>query len=563
MDLAYQILKGCVYQSSNPLISNGLDGFAYEQWHPFQASKVSNAAYSVTTSHVSVSVTPREVTAHIAHRYLDDYYNRIHLVPSDLDFGNIASEQQVNIAVWNAFLTAKELLEIGGINDDIELSGPETPLDISALKEVYWQLSVPQSGAISIDQNLTWQFAENTLILHVKGNRIVPFGFLVDWSKPVIEHLNFLTDVLQSETGHEQRRALRFAPRLSFDAEFLLTGTERQYFDLSVVGWGDKTFALPIWPQQQWLNQEHSASSYIIYCDTTGRNFRADRLAMIRLDNSFDNETVEIESVLADRLILKRPLVRTWPEGSCLSPAVTAQLEAQPNVTKRTDTMMRTNCSFKVTESIDHTALLPLEKYRGYPIFNELPNEKTDLTHSYERLIKAIDNQTGRAAQFDQAKVAFSLFQYEWMTYGRVAQEKFRAFIYGLQGRQKAVWLPTFSQDLTVKGPLMTNTNMFQIEWCGYSRFGIGQLGRQDIQISLRNGQKLYRRIVAAGEIDTRTEFVEVDSSFAQQITPTDILSISFLSLCRLNTDSISIQHINDSDGIAKSSATFRGVRES
>ena len=81
-------------------------------------------------------------------------------------------------------------------------------------------------------------------------------------------------------------------------------------------------------------------------------------------------------------------------------------------------------------------------------------------------------------------------------------------------------------------------------------------------QIILKNGTVLYRRISSSTELDNNTERLAVDQTFPAQILPTDIIRISFVSLCRLSNDSLVIEHINDSDGIAKSSATFRGVRE-
>ena len=132
-----------------------------------------------------------------------------------------------------------------------------------------------------------------------------------------------------------------------------------------------------------------------------------------------------------------------------------------------------------------------------------------------------------------------------------------------MKGSQKAVWLPTFSDDLTVKNIITANSQTLDIQWCGYSRFAKNQLGRQDIQITLKNGTTLYRRITSATEVDATTERLGLDQVITSQIAPADIFRISFISLCRLSNDTVSFEHINDSDGIAKCSVTWRGVRES
>lgn len=547
----------------NPLISIDLDFFTNEQWWSPHESIVSDAAVSTLTTYFPVEANGREINYFSTQSFFADFYNRIHISPSTLELGNVASEQVSSVNIWNAYITPKILQSIDGIEEGLNVSGqPNPPLKFTALQERAWNVSILSDGPSTIDANMVWQFGEDQAALHITGTRIVAFGWLVDWSKPVTETLQWLTDILQSKTGYEQRRSLRLSPRIQFDAELLLYDAERQFFDLAMIGWGAKTFAMPIWPQQQWLKTAHTAGGMIIYCDTTNRNFRANRLAILRSQTAFDNETVEVESVLADRLILKRALQKNWPKGTCFSPAVTAQLNGQPNLIKRTDKMMRSSISLAVTEPVDHTEQMPVVLYRSYPVLQQVPNEKNDLTHSYERLLSQLDNKTGLVLQKDHAQAAFGLYQYDWMTYGRQEQANLRALFYALRGSQKALWLPTFSDDLTLKSIIVANGQTLDIQWCGYSRFAQSQLGRQDIQITLKNGTLLYRRITSSTELNSSTERLAVDQVFPSQIQPSDIVRISFMSLCRLSNDSVVIEHINDSDGIAKSSATFRGVRE-
>lgn len=562
--LNFWIPQNSLNPDHNQFTTVELEKFTGEQWYPYNESIVSNSPVFALSTHYPVEANGREIQYIKTTSYFDDFYNRIHISPATLKLGNVASEQVSTVVLWNAYLTSKILQSIEGIEEGLNVAGqPNPPFAFTALQERAWNVSILPDGPSTIDANLIWQFGEDQASLHITGTRIVAFGWLVDWSKSVTETLQWLTDILQSKTGYEQRRSLRLSPRIQFDAELLLYDAERQFFDLVMIGWGAKTFAMPIWSQQQWLKTAHAAGGMIIYCDTTYRNFKANRLAIMRGQTAFDNETVEIESVLTDRLILKRPLQKAWAKGTCLAPAITARLNGQPNLIKRTDRMMRTAISLIATETLDHDEQMPTTMYRGYPVLEQMPNEKNDLTHSYERLLSQLDNKTGLMLQKDHAQEAFGLYQYDWMTYGRQAQATLRALFYALRGSQKAIWLPTFSSDLTLKSIIVASGQTMDVQWCGYSRFAQSQLGRQDIQITLKNGTVLYRRITSSTEVDSTTERLAVDTTFPAQILPADILRISFISLCRLSNDSVVIEHLNDSDGIAKSSATFRGVRES
>lgn len=557
------ILSSPLFNDKNPNISLDLDQFISEYWYPSHESLVSEILFSNVSNFYPVEVDSYPIQFVHRYSYFNDYYNRIHITPSHLELGNIASEQTENVTVWNAYLVPKTLLSIDDIPDGINVAGqPNPPLNFTALQERAWDISILTDGPSSLDSALTWQFAEDAANLRITGTRIIAFAWLVDWSKPVKETLQWLTDILQSSTGHEQRRNLRLAPRISLEADLLLFDQERQFFDLAMLGWGAKTFAVPFWNQQQWLSTEHNAGALVVYCDTAHRNFRANRLAILRGESTLENETIEIESILNDRLILKRPLIQSWAKGTCLSPAATAQIESAPQLIKRSDRMMRTHVTLNITEAVDHAAALPELIYRDFPVLDQAPNESEDLTHSHERLLHVLDNSTGFALRTDTAKAAFQLYQYAWLLSGRQQQSDLRALFYGLRGSQKAIWLPTFSDDLTLKNIITANSQTIDVAWCGYTRFALNQLSRQDIQITLRNGTTLYRRITSATEVDTQIERLVVDSIFTDQINPSDVIRISFLSLCRLSNDAVEFEHINDSDGIAKCSVTWRGVRE-
>lgn len=562
-NLNFWLIESPLNPNHNPLITIDFEGFTSEQWYPYHESMVSVLPVFALTTHYPVEANGRAIQYIKTQSYFDDYYNRIHISPSTLELGNVASEQVDTVNLWNAYLTPKILQSIEGVEEGLNISGqPNPPFTFTALQERVWNVSILPDGPSTIDTNLIWQFAEDQAALHITGTRIVAFGWLVDWSKPVTETLQWLTDILQSKTGYEQRRSLRLSPRIQFDAELLLYDAERQFFDLAMIGSGAKNFAMPIWPQQQWLATSHIAGGFVVYCDTTYRNFRPNRLAVLRGASAFENETIEIESVYADRLILKRPLLKSWPAGTCFAPAVTAQLAEQPNLIKRTDRMMRTQVSLNVTEPVEHPAYLPSATYRGYPVLEDAPNEQKDLTHTFERFFNTLDNKLSQPLKHDLAKAAFTLYQYAWMTHGREQQAQLKGLFYALSGSQKAIWIPTFSDDLTVISNQTGASNALTIRWCGYARFAQNQLGRRDIQIRLKNGEILYRRIISTAEINAESEQIVLDENF-DNVNQDTVLRISFISLCRLSNDTLTIEHTNDSDGIAKAEVTWRGVHES
>ena len=72
----------------------------------------------------------------------------------------------------------------------------------------------------------------------------------------------------------------------------------------------------------------------------------------------------------------------------------------------------------------------------------------------------------------------------------------------------------------------------------------------------------MYRRITRAGALDDATERIEFGQPHGRDITPESVARISYLQLCRLSSDDVTIEHMTDSQGVASCAVTFRGVRD-
>ncbi len=174
----------------------------------------------------------------------ENFYNRIWLIPGRLDLGNVVSVQERAVSVWNAHFTPRTMSQIDREDaDGISLAGqPSPPLPFAALQERIWTVAVSTDGPPVVDARIVWQLQdEQPLILVITGNRITAWPFAPDWSDGVQESLEWLTELLTSTSGVEQRRSLRLSPRRSFEAEFYAEGRERVLLDLSLAGWADES----------------------------------------------------------------------------------------------------------------------------------------------------------------------------------------------------------------------------------------------------------------------------------------------------------------------------------
>jgi hypothetical protein len=382
--------------------------------------------------------------------------------------------------------------------------------------------------------------------------------FAANWDSPVKESLAWLTDVLQSPSGAEQRRALRLAPRRSFAFDVLVHAADRSMFDLWVHARGAQPVALPIWPDVQLLPVALPADGQAVECRTVGFDFAAGSMAMLLGAGPHDVELLHIDRVTPTGFDLVEPVLRDWPAGSRLFPARAARLTELPAPVRLTDQLARASLAFELLEPCSWPAAMPATLYRGRPVLESRPDESTDLTHGFERLTLRLDNEVGIPRVTDTAGRSFVLQQHAWALWGREEHAAFRGLLYGLRGRQAALWVPTHAADLVVAGTAAGTT--LQVQRCGYAELGAGRMGRQDLRIELVDGTALHRRVVSAvasAELETLTLDVPLPAGLGAM----DVQRISFLALCRLADDSVEISHLTDADGLARATLKFRGVR--
>lgn len=567
------LLTGWVPQglalSDNPYISGDVDSLAPDAivgWPPAESAMQRLPAQPLALQLPVSAPQQRALGGQLQRRFSDDYYHRVHSSPQQLDLGNVASTQTTPVFIWNAHLVPQSLSEIGGLDEGLDVSGqPAPPLLFTALQEREYQVSVTPDGQPVLDTLLSWVFANGEQPgLRITANRIIAWAFAPDWGQGVQEQLEWLTDVLASESQAEQRRALRTAPRRELSAPMYVEGRERQLLDLALFGWGSRIWALPIWPDIQRLGVDVPAESLSIPCATEYLDFRAGGLAMLRAETAFHSEVVEIDSVDAGGLTLKRPTLQAWPVGTRLYPVRTAQLMQQPDLVRLTDQLMQADVTFQVMEACDWPALdvAELPAYRGWPVLELRPDETEDLTHQFERLLLTLDSRTALPLVTDVAGRAMPITDWRWVDLGRAERAWLRSLLYYLRGRQRAVWVPTHADDLTVVAATTDTSLTIDVANVGYSRFGLQRVGRRDIRIELVDGQVLYRRITGASEIDAEVERLAIDSALGVTVAPSAIARVCWLVLSRGSADRVTLDHITDSEGAAAAQVTFRGVRD-
>lgn len=380
-----------------------------------------------------------------------------------------------------------------------------------------------------------------------------------DWTNGITEILEWKTDILQSYSGAEQRIARRLSPRRMFEFSILINGNERSRFENRLAFVGGNSWYFPVYTDVTYLDDDVNTGATVLQCNTIGRDFVVGNKVLIQSEINNINQTalLEVAAVNENSITLVNPVKTQFFAGAYIYPVRLAVLTDMPELARHNDDLLSAQIRFRISE---HNAFSNdisfLPTYRHFPVLNIQPDWSESLKCRYERVLFELDNGAGIPKRLDTAKLPFFVTEFRWFLTERNEQIQLRKLFYYLNGCQKNIWISSQISDFNV---ITVDGRVLGVENTGFNEVGL-MSGRKDIVINLCNGNALYRRIELVAVVSDEIERLLLNESI--NVNAEDILSVSFLTLCRLNNDAVSWEHVTDADGLANITCSFRGVRD-
>ena len=493
----------------------------------------------------------------------NDWFDRIHLIPGALALGNLLSNQTRDVEVFNAFRISKTLASITENNvDGITLTQPQpTPLNFAPLQSFIYVVNISTTGPPTVDGTYTYNFTgENPLVLAITGTRVVVFGFEPDWRQRIRERLLWLTDVLKSRNGTEQRIRLRTHPRREFEFTYLVQNHQVRTLDPILWGRQARIFAIPVWTDTQRLGADINSAEVTIPINTDNLDYHVDGLGILIQD--FETfETFEIQSLTSNELTLKNPLSNGWGADTRIMPARLARLSQSTQVRRANSRVSTGRALFRVEPNTNVTEVDGATVYQGESVLETHPNRVRALTDDYTRTSETVDFETGVLIVDDPQDFPDIIRSFSWLLKNKPEIFSFRQWLHARSGRLKPVWIPTFNHDVQViDSVIASGSTVINIRDAGINLYYQARPGRRDIQILLKDGTVFYRRVLGATAGAPGEESISIDSSLGQNVNREDIRRFSYMGLHRFESDQI--EFIWHSTGVATVDANLRLLGE-
>ena len=385
-----------------------------------------------------------------------------------------------------------------------------------------------------------------------------------DWSDPVTESLEWLTGILASVTGVEQRQALRLSPRRSLEFTVRPTGSWRTWYDALLSVPSQRRYWVPVWHEVGRLKGLAAAGMTSLTVSGARAELAGAEVLYLQGSQPWQYELAEVASsvVGADTVFhLVAGLATAWPRGTRVFPAATAMVGEQPAYNRLADRTLASSVRFDLTQVNDWVPASGLPDYRGFPVVDLPTNEGDAQSGGYERIVADLDSQTGVRERADLGAAPFQKFGASNFFRGRVNSDSFRALLYMLRGRLAAVWVVYPMADFRLVLPAALAAASITVERGGYTDLGTPVAGRQDIRILLRDGSAYHHRITGSAIIgDGATESLSLNPVLSSALTPASVLRISFMGLGRLDQDRVELTHRTDTDGVCGVSLAVKAV---
>ena len=334
---------------------------------------------------------------------------------------------------------------------------------------------------------------------------------------------------------------------------------ERRLLDSVATDIGVRQIHLPIYPDMQRLGAPIVAGVSSIPCATDGYDFVAGGFALL-WQSATAWELLDVDAISSGALHLSVPTVNPWAAGTRLYPVRVARLSEPVKFSLHSDEVAEATVSLLVDEPCDWPAVVPPVLYRGVPVFDLHPNEVDTASVSFARVSQTVDEDVGTVAYFDYPDLPFVGQPHAWLTVGRTDHAAARSLLYALAGRAGQWWVPTWRSDFRLAAAASASDAAITVHWAGYTVFGRQQVNRRDIRIALVTGVVLHRRILSSLE-SGGTETLALDAALGVDISPDEVLQISFLQMCQLASDTVQITHVSGPDGVCTASTMWQGVK--
>lgn len=466
------------------------------------------------------------------------FFENIFLTPAVINAGTVTPSDTFGFELWHSFTMDKLLTgvnETGG--NGLVLDGVTAGV-LPGFISLEYQVFLSQSGGGIIAYEAAFDFGSGGVFpfrLSASMATIIADG--IDWSTQPGMNIQYLTEVIESFDGTEQRIALRDQPRVSLTYQYLLDDSALTEFDIKYGNFGGQLL-IPMWAHASELAQDVLAGDRTVYIDSANGYISTSDTLMIT--DGVNSEFVGVESVAPGAVVLTALAQKNFKIGARLVPVRTGHGADETSATIQIDSMASHGITFDLDETT-FTKPSPVdsfERYKGKHVMPFRPDRSSDISVQYQRLREHFDPTVGARSIYERTPGVVRIFSHGFRFFSEGDRQRFEDFAELQNGAQGEFWMESAAIAMEIAEDIYDETFKLKIKPVGYSRLGNSKSFPPAITISLYNGTTLKRSLVSANTVGG-FEVLILDEPLSD-IKVEDVESIKPLYLCRFDSDEFS-----------------------
>ncbi|WP_243055349.1 hypothetical protein [Pseudomonas sp. BP01] len=470
----------------------------------------------------------------ISKSFGDFFFDNVFLTPAVIEAGIVGPSDVFDFELWHSF-TADQLLT--GVNESggngLVLDGAKSGV-LPSFASTEYRVFLSQSGGGLIAYEAGFDFGSRGVFpfrLTATMATIIADG--IDWSTQPEMNVQYLTEVLESFDGTEQRIALRDQPRVLLTYQYLLDDSALIEFDVKYGNFGGQLL-VPVWPQASELTNDVVPGDRTINLETN-RYIECSNTVMIT--DGVDSEFVGVESFAEGQVVLSNLAQKNFKIGSRVVPVRAGYSSDESSADVKTDSLASHGITFDLDETMfsKPTPVDSFERYKGKHLIPFRPDRSTDITVQYQRLREHFDPTIGARSIYERTPGAVRIFSHSFRFFSEKERQNFEDFAELQNGAQGEFWMQSASIAMEISEDIYDETYKLKIKPVGYSRLDKSKSFPPAIAIHLYNGATIKRSLVSAKSISGFEE-ITLDKPLSD-IKIEDVDSIKPLYLCRFESD--------------------------
>lgn len=463
------------------------------------------------------------------------FFDNVFLTPASTDAGVVVPGAQFSFELWHSFTSPKQLTGVTqtgayGIALDGVTSGP-----LASFESFDYKISLNQANGL-IDYTAAFDFGTGSAYsFNLTASMALLMPERIDWSTQPEMSIQYLTEVIESFDGTEQRIALRDTPRLSLSYMYSMTDEQQYQFD-NKLATSTGSMIVPLWPLQCQLSRAVQPGDASVVLEAINAHVRASDTLLISEDD--ESEVVSIESVDGRTVTLKHLAKKTFSTNAVVLPARIAYPTDESNSTS----LLRGFDQHSITFDLDETQIQKpapvddFERLNSRPVFPFRPDRSKDVTTEYNRLRETLDPLIGARSIHDRARGTVKILGQTFTFFSEAERQRFEDFAELMNGAQGEFYIEGPGQAFELSEDIVVPTYKFKIKSSGYGNFANSRSLATNIAIKLYNGTTIYRTILSSTGNPDGTETITT-KEITTSLKTSDIETVVPLYLARFDSD--------------------------